>query len=75
MRRIFLHRLNERTARHDSQRREVLFFADPHFLFFNFMAAAHLAHLVLPDTQADPSQNQKSQISPALNLSQYYILV
>ncbi len=21
---------------------------------------AHLAHLVLPDTQADPSQNQKS---------------
>ena len=22
--------------------------------------AAHLAHLVLPDTQADPSQNQKS---------------
>lgn len=26
------------------------------------MAAAHLAHLVLPDTQANPLQNQKSQI-------------
>ena len=24
------------------------------------MPTAHLAHLVLPDTQADPSQNQKS---------------
>ena len=49
-----------RTAQHDSQPKEVLFFADPHFLFFNFMATAHLAHLVLPDTQASASQNQKS---------------
>ncbi len=61
MKRTFLHKLSGRTTRHDSQRREVLFFAHPHFLFFNFMAAAHLAHLVLPDTKADPSQNQKSQ--------------
>jgi hypothetical protein len=42
--------------------------ADPSvfFIFSNrtflvqFFAAPHLAHLVLPNTQADPSQNQKS---------------
>ena len=59
------------TADLTSQPDKVLFFADPHFLFFNFMAAAHL---VLPKTQANPLQNQKSQISLALNSSQYYIL-
>ena len=31
-----------------------------HFLKFLF-AAAQSAHLVLPDTKADPSQNQKSR--------------
>lgn len=62
MKRTFLHKLNGRTTRHDTQRREVLFFAYPHFLFFNFTAAAHLAHLVLPNTPANASQNQKSQI-------------
>ncbi len=55
---------NRLTARPTSQRNEVLFFADPHFLFFNFRATTHLAHLVLPATQPDPSQNQKSQIFP-----------
>jgi len=28
------------------------------------MPAAQMAHLVLPDTQADPSQNQKSHFLP-----------
>jgi hypothetical protein len=31
---------NRPTARYDSQRKEVLFFADPHFLFFNFLPTA-----------------------------------
>jgi hypothetical protein len=35
------------TAKTTSQRNEVLFFSHPLFLFFNFMAATHLAHLVL----------------------------
>jgi hypothetical protein len=39
--------------------------ADPsHFLKFLF-AAPHCTHLVLPDTQANPSQNQKSAILPS----------
>lgn len=28
------------------------------------IATAQMAHLVLPDTQADPSQNQKSHFLP-----------
>ena len=60
MKRTFLHIPSNLTVRHDSQRKEVLFFANAHFLFFNFTATAHLAHLVLPDTQANASQNQKS---------------
>lgn len=51
------------TTKQTTQRKEVLFFATAHFLFFNFIADTHLAHLVLPITQADPSQNQKSQIA------------
>ncbi len=39
---------NGLTARPDSQRNEVLFFGLPHFLFFNFLAAAQVAHFVLP---------------------------
>jgi len=31
------------------------------------MAAAQTAHLVLPDTQTDPSQNQKSRFYPRTN--------
>jgi len=30
----------------------------------NEFARPHFAHLVLPDTQANPSQNQKSKIFP-----------
>ena len=72
MKRTILNYINNRlTARPTSQRNEVLFFADTHFLFFNFFASAHLAHLVLPDTQADPSQNQKSQIYQRLNPDNY----
>lgn len=52
-----------RTDKHTTQRKEVLFFATAHFLFFNFIADTHLAHLVFPTAQADPSQNQKSQIA------------
>jgi len=52
------------TARHDSQRREVLFFAHPHFLFFNFWAAAQVAHFVLPLThKLAQRQNKKSHFS------------
>jgi hypothetical protein len=39
-----------------------------HFLKFLF-ADPHCTHLVLPDTQADPSQNQKSAIFAIAPLS------
>jgi hypothetical protein len=59
--RTFLHTENNgRTADTKSQRKEVLFFAYPHFLFFNFSSDTQVAHLALPSSQADPSQNQKS---------------
>ncbi|MCO5279183.1 MAG: hypothetical protein M9911_14455 [Saprospiraceae bacterium] len=32
-------------------------------------ANAQMAHLVLPDTQADPSQNQKSHFLPTHQLT------
>jgi hypothetical protein len=32
---------------------------------------AHLAHLVLPDTQANPSQNQKSQFCQRTNYNHW----
>jgi hypothetical protein len=73
MKRTFLHKPSDLTARHDSQRREVLFFADPHFLFFNFNAAAQMAHWVLPNTQANPSQNPKSHFSQRFDSSNYYL--
>ena len=37
-----------------------------HFLKF-LLTSPHCTHLVLPDTQADPSQNQKSAILPTLS--------
>jgi len=37
---------------------KVLFFADPHFLFL--IPNAHLAHCLLPDTQANDLQKSKS---------------
>ena len=52
------------TARHDIQRSEVLFFARPHFLFFNFLAAAQVAHFVLPQPHKPTQrQNKKSHFS------------
>ena len=50
-----------RTAQHDSQPKEVLFFADPHFLFFK--PDPQMAHCLLPDTQAIASQKSKSHFS------------
>ena len=48
--------------------------ADPsHFLKFLF-ADPHCTHLVLPETQADPSQNQKSAIFATAPLSTRKIL-
>jgi hypothetical protein len=50
-----------------SQRFWFFYFSPPHIFLIQFYADPHLAHLVLPDTQADPSQNQKSQITPPTN--------
>ena len=42
------------------QRNEVLFFANAHFLFFNFSDTAHCSHLPLPaNAQADPKAKAK----------------
>jgi hypothetical protein len=61
MKQTFLDNITERlTARPTRQRNEVLFFADPHFLFFNFIASAHCTHLpLLADTQANPKAKSK----------------
>jgi hypothetical protein len=64
----------QRTGRHSSQPKEVLFFADPHFLFFNFMAAAQVAHFVLPLThKPDKRQNKKSHFSQRFIRSNLYL--
>jgi len=43
-----------------SQRKEVLFFANADFLFFNFYATAHCTHLsLLADTQTNPKAKSK----------------
>ncbi len=59
--RIFFDDLTNRlTAKPTSQRNEVLFFAQPHFLFFNFNVTAHYTHLpLLADTQANPKAKSK----------------
>jgi hypothetical protein len=50
-----------------SQRNEVLFFATAHFLFFNFLATAQVAHLLLPQRyKPTRRQKQKSHFSNAL---------
>lgn len=38
----------------------------------NFFDPTHLAHLVLPDTQANASQNQKSQVPPSPPTTQQF---
>jgi hypothetical protein len=53
---------NHQTADPRANASVFLFFSTAHFLKTIF-ADTHLAHLVLPITQADPSQNQKSQIA------------
>jgi len=51
---------NGLTARTTSQRNEVLFFAHPNFLFFNFNANAYCTHLpLLADTQTNPKAKSK----------------
>ena len=55
---------NGLTDRLDSQRKEVLFFPTAHFLFFNFLAAAQVAHFVLPQPhKPTQTQNKKSHFS------------
>ena len=68
MKRTFLHKTNDLTARLDSQRKEVLFFADPHFLFFIFLAAAKVAHLVLPLHTKPTLRKTKRATSPTARL-------
>jgi len=52
------------TADHTSRPDKVLFFADPHFLFFNFESALKVAHFVLPLTlKPKQRQNKKSHFS------------
>ncbi len=53
-------RLVNGTTELTSRHKEVLFFACPHFLFFNFTADAHLAHCLLPAI-AQATQKGKSQ--------------
>jgi hypothetical protein len=61
MKQTFLYRSNDMTARHDSHPKEVLFIATAHFLFFNFLAAAQVAHFVLPKKHKPTQwQNKKS---------------
>jgi hypothetical protein len=59
---------NRPTDRHDSIRKEILFFADPHFLFLYFLPSASRvlsgAHLVLLNTQSRPSTTAKQSRTP-----------
>lgn len=58
---IFKTKRDDMTVLTDSHPKEVLFFATAHFLFFNFLAAAQVAHFVLPQThKATQRQNKKS---------------
>ncbi len=66
---------NGLTADHTSQRKEVLFFTNAHFLFFNFKATVHCAHLLLPLTHKPTQwQQQKSAISQCL-ISAFSIII
>jgi len=61
MRQTILDNITERmTAKLTSQRNEVLFFANPHFFFFNFLTAAQVAHFVLPQLHK-PTQRQNKK--------------
>ena len=52
----------------------VFFFFPPHIFKTNFSQLQKMAHLVLPDTQADPSQNQKSHFCQRYNLTDFITL-
>jgi len=68
MKQSFLDNITERlTTQPNSQRKEVLFFAYAHFLFFNFMPP-HIAHICLCPQPTNPAQgqSQKSAIANAL---------
>ena len=55
------------TADHTSLPDKVLFFADPHFLFFN-LSRPTLAHFPLPSTtQADTRSKSKESIFHRIN--------
>jgi len=73
------------TKRTDFQTDRVLLFgqvtqkeekANPSHFFKFLLSDPHCTHLVLPDTQANPSQNQKSAILPTLyvNSTTKYLL-
>jgi len=69
MRRTLTHKqTNGLTDRPDSHRKEVLFFAYPHFLFFNCLADTQVAHFVLPQThKLTQRQNKKSHFPQRFN--------
>jgi hypothetical protein len=52
---------NRETGKRSGRHRKVLFFASPHFLFFNFTTDAHLAHCLLPATAQSQTNGQKSK--------------
>ena len=52
--------MDRQTTLPNSHRKEVLFFATAHFLFFNFLTAAQVAHFVLPQPHK-PTQRQNKK--------------
>ncbi len=67
MKRTFLDYITDRlTARPTSQRNEVLFFANAHFLFFNFFANAQNTHSFFC-RHTNPTQKKNERVfSPTL---------
>jgi len=57
----------QRVSRHSLPTHSFLFFLPPAFFKTNFIATAQVAHLVLPQPQVKPAQNQKSHIFTTLN--------
>jgi hypothetical protein len=66
MKQVFLHKANDLTVRHDSQRKEVLFFADPHFLFFYFFWQPHKWHIWFCPTHKPTLRKTKRATLPTL---------
>lgn len=56
--------IDRQITRHSLPTRMGFNFFYPQHKNFEIQPAAQTAHLVLPDTQADPSQNQKSRFLP-----------